>query len=338
MQKKIINLVTYVLTFGLCIFLIWYSFKDLTAEQIDKIKFAVSKANYILLLPILIMGVISHWSRAVRWRYLMEPLGMQPSIANTFFAVMIGYITNLMLPRAGEVIKCSILAKYEKTPVDKLVGTIIAERAFDMLCLVLIFVLTFLVQIDLATDYTQTLISKMNHNQNGEKSYTSYIVLACIVLVSILLYAFRKTIGKIAFFQKLKSVFQNILSGILSFKDMRNKKGFILHTFLIWAMYLGMIVLGFQSISETNMLGYKTGLSVLSFGSIGMIVTPGGLGAYPLIVQEIVSLYLVNDSEGIISKAISWIIWLVPTVITILLGIISLILIPFYNRNKHASQ
>jgi cytochrome c-type biogenesis protein CcmH/NrfF len=112
---------------------------------------------------------------------------------------------------------------------------------------------------------------------------------------------------------------------------MKNKKGFIFHTLLIWSLYLGMILLGFQSIQETSMLGYKTGLSVLSFGSLGMIATPGGMGAYTLLVDEIVSLYGI---EKVMSLAISWIIWLVPTIIILLGGSVSLLLLPFLNNRK----
>jgi glycosyltransferase 2 family protein len=332
MNKKLINLIVYTFTFGLCAFLIWLSVKDLKPEDITRIKYAVSKANYFLLLPIILMGIISHWSRAMRWRILMEPLDMFPGIVNVFFAVMIGYLTNLLLPRFGEVVKCTILAKYEKTPADKLVGTIITERAFDFLCLLIILFLTIIVQVDLANSYLQTLLTKFN--SNGTSSTLSKILILGIpILIILLTFIFRKQLGQNAFIQKIKKVFINILTGIMSFKNMSNKSGFIFHTILIWSMYLGMIVLGFQSIQETNQLGFKTSLSVLSFGSFGMIATPGGMGAYTLLVDEIVQLYGI---EKAISVAISWIIWLVPTVIILLTGIFSLIVLPIYNSKKNA--
>ncbi|MBK7691667.1 MAG: flippase-like domain-containing protein [Bacteroidetes bacterium] len=332
MPKKIINIVTYLLTLGLCAFLIWLSVKDLNGDDIAKIKAAVGKANYLLLVPILIMGFVSHWSRAVRWKYLMEPLDLFPSTANTLFAVMIGYLANLAFPRLGEVLKCTILSKYEKIPADKLVGTIIAERAFDMLCLLILFVLTFVVQIDLAWEYMQSLIQRFQQKE-GSSGNGGTIILAVMVLLIVLAVLFRKKIGGLAFIVKIKQVFANILSGILSFKNMKNKKGFVFHTILIWSMYMGMIMIGFYSIEETSMLTYKTGFSVLSFGSVGMIVTPGGIGAYTLLVEEIVSLYGI---EKAISVAISWIIWLVPTFIILVGGAISLILLPIYNKKRDA--
>lgn len=331
MSKKIINLVTYVLTFGLCAFLIWYSLKDLRPEDIAKIKFSLRKAKYLLLIPIVLMGLLSHWSRAVRWKYLMEPLGMRPATRNAFFAVMIGYLANMFLPRLGELIKCTVLSRYEKIPADKLVGTIITERIFDMLCLLLIFVLTILVQTDLAAQYLHDLNEKFHQSSGGGHNMVVLAVLGALVLV---LFLFRKRIANFHVMQRLRQMLKNVVSGIMSFQRMKKKKEFLFHTLFIWSMYFGMILLGFQSIEETSMLGYKTSLSVLSFGSVGMIATPGGMGAYTLLVEEIVKLYGIDD---VISLAISWIIWLVPTIIILFGGLSSLLLLPILNsKTKHA--
>ena len=330
MPKKILSYVTYLLTLGLGIFLIWLSLKGLQAQDLELIKDAVSKANFWLLIPILIMGFISHWSRAVRWKYLMEPLSLSPSTSNAFFAVMIGYLANLAFPRLGEVLKCTILAKYEKIPADKLIGTIIAERAFDMLCLLIIFFLTFIVQIDFAKELLGGLSSKNGTEGSGNLFY--YLIAGFIVLA--ILFALRHRIANLAIFRKIREVAKNVLSGIMSFRKMKHKKEFVFHTILIWGMYMGMIVLGFQSIAATSHLGVNAGFSVLSFGSVGMIVTPGGLGAYTGLVEKIVSLYGVEKAFAV---AISWIIWLVPTLIIIIGGGISMILLPFYNqKTKHA--
>ncbi|HMN32722.1 MAG TPA: lysylphosphatidylglycerol synthase transmembrane domain-containing protein [Chitinophagaceae bacterium] len=315
----------------MCAFLIWLTVKDLNQEDIQKIKFSISQAKYLLLIPIIIMGFVSHWSRAVRWKYLIESLDFHPKTMNTFFAVMVGYLANLAFPRLGEVLKCTILARYEKIPADKLVGTIIAERAFDMLCLVILFIVTFLVQIDLAAHYFNELISRFN--QNSDSSFLKmYWLLGALVLLILLLFIFKSYIKNSNVFKKVENIIQNILSGILSFKNMKNQKGFVFHTVLIWAMYFGMIQLGFYSIGETSVLTYKTAFSVLSFGSVGMILTPGGIGAYTLLVQEIISLYGI---ENAFSVAISWIIWLVPTIIILIGGTLSLIFLPIYNKIKN---
>lgn len=324
------TIITYALTFGLCAFLVWFSVKDLTPEQITAIKDAVSKGNFKLLIPIVVMGVLSHWSRAVRWKYLMQPLGYKPSTTNTMLAIMIGYLANLALPRFGEVLKCTILAKYEKVPVDKLVGTIITERAFDVVCLLLLFVITFVIQINFSIDYLHSLIVKYNNQPQGQ--HVMRIVFILLVLMAGVLFLIRKKIAQSSVYQKVVTIIKNIWSGVMSFRTMENKAGFLFHTVFIWAMYFGMIMVGFQCLEATQGLGIKPSFSVLSFGSIGMIATPGGIGAYTLIVNEIVQLYGVDK---IYSNAISWIIWLVPAAIVIVGGALSLIILPIYNKQKH---
>ncbi|HNB82381.1 MAG TPA: lysylphosphatidylglycerol synthase transmembrane domain-containing protein [Chitinophagaceae bacterium] len=332
MSKRVLNLVTWLLTFGLCGLLIWLSVKDITDADIEKIRYSLKYARYYLLIPIIAMGLLSHWSRAVRWKYLMEPMGLQPKTRNAFFAVLIGYLANLGLPRFGEVVKCTLLARYEKIPADKLIGTIITERAFDVVCLLLIFAITFLVQAGLAADYLQDLFHRF---QSNEHSGQSWIMLGSILGIFLLIFLFRKKIASTLLFKKLQAMVRNIVEGVMSFRQMKRKKEFLFHTLFIWSLYLGMIVLGFKSIPETSVLGFKAGFSVLSFGSIGMIVTPGGMGAYTLLVNEIVSLYGIGKAMSI---AISWIIWLVPTLIIIAGGIVALILLPLLHNKKQYGQ
>src|SRR4051812_3313464 len=135
MNKKILSYLQYVFFLALAIFLVWWSIRKIPAEGWVTIRHSLANANYWLILPVMISLLLSHYSRARRWKILMEPLGYKPRMANTYLAVLIGYFANLAVPRLGEVLKCTILARYEKVPADKLVGTIVAERAFDVLCL-----------------------------------------------------------------------------------------------------------------------------------------------------------------------------------------------------------
>lgn len=331
MPRIVKTIITYLITFGLCAFLLWFSVKDLSSDDLHQIRSAISQANFVLLIPIVVMGILSHWSRAVRWKYLMEPLGYKPKTSNTMFAIMVGYFANLGLPRFGEVLKCTILSRYEKIPADKLVGTIITERAFDVVCLLMLFVVTFLIQIQFSLDYLHSLLNKM---KQGEGSHTVLYVMVVVFILSIItLFLFRKQLNRMPLFQKIKGVVKNIWSGVMSFRTMKNKPGFLFHTVFIWSMYGGMILLGFQCLHATKILGIAPSFSVLSFGSIGMIATPGGIGAYTLIVNEIVQLYGIDK---IYSNAISWIIWLVPTAILVVGGIVSLILLPVINKAHDA--
>ncbi|RYG26215.1 MAG: flippase-like domain-containing protein, partial [Chitinophagaceae bacterium] len=137
MNKKIKTLLQYLFFFCLGFFFVWLSVKDINKEEWLQIRYAIENARYYLIIPVFIILGLGHYVRALRWRLLMEPLGYHPKKANTFFAVMIGYLANQGVPRLGEVLKCTVLAKYEKIPADKLVGTIILERLIDAVTLLI---------------------------------------------------------------------------------------------------------------------------------------------------------------------------------------------------------
>src|SRR6516165_1362230 len=179
MNKKLISLLQYFFFAALAAFFVWLSLKDLDREKWRQLKAALDRAHYWLLIPVLLLLLLSHWLRALRWRQLMEPLGYKPRKVNTFLAVIIGYFVNLGAPRLGEVLKCTILARYEKVPAHKLVGTIVAERAFDVICLLTVFGLTFIFQFDIISSLFQTSIYPFFQNKSGRLSYArlAYIVL-----------------------------------------------------------------------------------------------------------------------------------------------------------------
>ncbi len=145
-----------------------FSFLWLTLRKSDwnAIIADLSGAKYIYLIPAVLMLLVSHFIRALRWKILMEPLGYKPTTLNTFLAVMIGYWANLAVPRLGEVLKCTILAKYEKVPADKLVGTIVAERAIDVLSLIIINAYHYFFAIQYHRSFFRTNIQQVLYIKN----------------------------------------------------------------------------------------------------------------------------------------------------------------------------
>src|SRR3712207_5537570 len=141
MKKSILTILQYLFFLGLGVLFVWLTVKDISSDDWAHILTSLKEARHWLILPVLLLLLLSHYSRALRWKILMEPLGYRPSTFNTFAAVMIGYLVNAGVPRLGEVVKCTILARYEKVRADKLVGTIVMERAVDVVCLGVVFLL-----------------------------------------------------------------------------------------------------------------------------------------------------------------------------------------------------
>ncbi len=335
MNKKLSSWLQTLFFLGLAIFLVWWSIGKISTDEWQQMKAALRRTNYWLLAPVAVALLASHYSRAMRWKILMEPLGYHPRNTNTYFAVLIGYFANLLVPRLGEVLKCTLLARYEKIPADKLIGTIVAERAFDLICLVLVFAITIFSQIDIIGAFTIGLFKNMISGADAAPDYRRLALLLTVLLL--LLAAGRFLFRKFAqhtVLLKIKKVLHGIWEGLTSVRHVKKKGWFFFHSVLIWFLYLASIRLGFYAMQDTQSFGWLPSFSVLSLGSVGMIVTQGGIGAYPILVQETLALYGLDPNIG---RAFGWLLWLAQSVLIVVAGGLAFLLLPLVNPSKPAA-
>ncbi|MDP4129583.1 MAG: lysylphosphatidylglycerol synthase transmembrane domain-containing protein [Bacteroidota bacterium] len=334
MKKAILTTLQYIFFALLAVFFVWLSIRGLDHEKWEQLKKAMDKARYWLLIPVFSLLLLSHWIRALRWRQLMEPMGYHPARLNAFFAVMIGYFVNLGAPRLGEVVKCTILARYEKVPAQKLVGTIVAERAFDVICLLLVFGLTFVFQFNTVSALVHSYVYPAFQNKNGQTAYHKIVIVAISLIVFfILLKILFSRFGHINLIQKLRNILTGVWHGLISVRALKNKPLFFAYTFIIWFLYLLSTWCGFFAIDETSRLTLADALTVLAMGSVGMILSPGGIGAYALLVMETVALY--NIPKEPYGQALGWLLWFGQFLSFVIFGVVSFILLPRVNRNNH---
>lgn len=332
MKKKIITIAKYLFFLGLGIFLVWWSIKDLNKEQESQIKTALRQANYLLFIPVFFILILSHFIRSLRWRLLIEPLGHNPKVSNTFFAVMIGYLANQAVPRLGEVLKCTVLTRYEKIPADKLIGTIILERIIDVLSLLLVFITTLVIQPDI---YSQLIDAFFNSKPGEEKKEVSGYLIAggilgvLIIITAIWLYVKKKKPADIILI--IKKIIRSIIEGISSVRHLKKRGLFIFYTLSIWFLYLAGGYIGFYAMQETQQYGIKESFSILSAGSVGMIATPGGIGAYPFLIEKTMMLYGLQQGFAL---AFGWLLWMAQTGVILIGGLFSFTAIPYLNKKK----
>lgn len=325
----------YLFFFILGIFFVWLSVKNINYENWEQIKDAVANGRKWVIIPVIFMLLLAHYSRAMRWKLLMEPLGYQPSNFNAFAAVMIGYLVNAAVPRLGEVFKCTLLARYEKAKVDKLIGTILIERAVDVVFLVFVFLLAIFLQGNIFGQFLKNLLTKFFHDKTGNLSQTKLLIGTGISLIIILLFYFiLKKFGHIDVVAKVKLFIKNIMHGLSSIRYLQHKGLFLFHSVLIWSMYLLASTAGLFALKETQHLGILGGISALAIGTVGIILTPNGIGAYPLLIAQLMGLYGLNpDTTG---NASGWLMWSAQTFIIIVGGLICFILISRVNKvNKN---
>jgi hypothetical protein len=248
---------------------------------------------------------------------------------------MAGYLANSAVPRLGELLKCTMLAKYEKLKADKLIGTIILERSFDLFCYLIFICITFLIQMETIGNYLQHELNLFS-NKNGwgliiKLTLVLIIFLALIFSLRYLLIKYPK--NKII--QSTHLIISGVLDGIKSIRSISSVRLFLMHTLFIWLMYLGQIYIGFKAMEGTHLLGIPAACSVLTLATLAMIVTPGGLGSFPFFVMQTLTLYNIETVQG---KAFGWIMWGASTSIVIVIGFVSLILLPYLNRKEREVQ
>ena len=328
MKKHLSSILKFAISLGIGIALVYWSLSKITTEQKQQIYQSFKEAKYNWLYVLIFFGLASNFFRAQRWRLLLKPLGYFPGYWNTFFAVMIMFFANLAFPRLGEVMRCTILYKYEKVPVEKSLGTMVLERIIDLVCILLIGLIIVIIDYDRFYNFLyDNLLSKINP--------TKYLIILAVffAIAAIGYYIIRKKgIDKKQnlFFDKLKGLIQ----GIVSIKDLENKWEFIFHTIAIWACYILMPYFGFKALSETAELGLMPSTASVFFGGFAMVATQGGIGAYQIVVQKVLALYNISDVAGF---SYGWLSWSVQTFFVIIGGILSLISLAIINKNSEKS-
>ena len=331
MKKKLFSVLQYILFLGIGVFLTWWQLDKLTSSEWIQFKQSLVNANYIVLVPVFILTILGHISRAVRWKILIEPLGYKPAVSNTFYATMCGYFANTFLPRAGEILRCTLLGRYERIPVTKLFGTILLERVFDLICYFLIIVITFLIQIETVNSFITDNFKQLT----TQHSVPIWAIIVIFLVLAILMFiAIKKILKKNKQHRlviKLQGIFIGLKEGFSTILHLRKRKKFIAHTIFIWTTYLLQIYIGFSALSETSSLPIGAAFSVLSLATLAMIVSPGGLGAFPVAVQQVLLIY------GLSNISFGWLMWGVTTGIVIVVGMLSFGLLIYQNKNVKAS-
>ena len=301
------------------IVIIYYQFTTLTASDLDKIKISFLKADYFYVLLSLIVALLGYWSRAYRWKYALQHLGYQTKFHNDLMTVCVSYLVNLTIPRSGEISRAALLKKYEKVPFDKAFGTVVAERIVDMIIFLLFVIVGFVSQFD--TIYTFLLEKNL---QFETLLWVSLIgLLLFILFIIIWIYAEWKII------LKLKQKLSGLIEGMQSILKMKDKWSYLFHSFFIWFSYLLMFYVTIFALPETENITFDVVIMGFIFGTLAVGFTNGGLGAYPLAIAMIFSLYGISNDIGV---AFGWLIWTSQTLLTIFLGLLSYLLLPILNK------
>ena len=320
-MKKLYHNLKIIFPPFLGIFFIYLSVVMTSDEERKLIISYITNADLKYIISAIVFGILSHLSRAFRWKFLLNPLGYYPRFINSILAVLVSYIANLGIPRSGEILRATTLSNYEKIPFEKLFGTIIAERLIDFIILLSLIFLTLSLQFESIWEILR------------EKTFDLQKLIAVIFILSLIFFGLKKFLVKnnSKILIKIKAFIEGLIEGIMSIKNMPYKLAFATHTIFIWTMYFSMFYIIKWTIPEMQNLQIIQMLPSFVIGGLTLTATNGGIGIYPLSVAMTLSSFGISNESGL---AFGWIVWTSQTLMIIFFGSLSFFILPLVNRKK----
>jgi len=324
MKAKLFSTLKYLFFLGIGLSVLFFVFKD---KDLEKMFVDLKNAEYKWLVFSMIFGYAAYLFRALRWLLLLETMNYKTSANHATQAVAAGYFANIIFPRAGELVRCTSLYKVTGIPVNKLFGTILLERAIDVVLLLICICLSFVLKFEELSSFFGAVF---NSSSSGEITLGKLIFIVCLIGTPVGVYLRRKTLKKTLLFQKILSLVLGVKEGFQTAFYMKQKGLFTVYTLLIWLMYLLMTYVCFYSIPETTHLTLADGLYITVIGGLGMVVpVQGGLGPYHAAVTlGIVSIGL-SETTG---ATLAVLIHSAQSIMIIITGIIAAIVLSFAKR------
>ena len=204
-RKKLINILKYVLGFGLGIGLLVMAMLNVDFEKVSGY---FAKANYLWVGLALMVAMLSHWFRALRWKMLLDAAGYPSKTSNLFASIMVGYMVNQALPRAGEISRATLASRTEKVPFSTSMGTIVTDRIFDLIILGSLVATIFALEFDHIVNIMETAFQASDEGggkEEGGGSWIKWVIIAIPVLMVLAYFVFRKKIRASGLEAKIKN-------------------------------------------------------------------------------------------------------------------------------------
>ena len=318
MSKKLKSYIKILLPISIGIFCIFFSFRNISFTDFSKYFYEI---NYSWVFVGIFLGALSHISRSYRWKYLIEPLGYKLGFINSVLAVFSAYLINYTIPRAGDIARATMISKYEKIPLDKTLGTVVAERAVDVISILTIITTGLIFEFNKISEKLISLI------ENTEIS----IIIIYVGVIILILFVSNRVLKKSKYYKSILNFFLGIIEGLTIIFKMKKRVPFILHTIFIWLMYVLMFWATSMAFFELHEVAFYQFMISFTLAAISIMLSNGGIGIYPLAVEESLGWYGVQSTTGL---AFGWVSWLSQTMMVIIFGGLSLFILPFINRKK----
>ena len=301
MSPKLKQAIQVSVSLGIAIWIFWLLYRDI---ELTSLKQQILASNWFWIFLSLGIAWFGYWIRGWRWSLLIrEDNTLKVSPHRAYHAVMVGYLVNLLVPRAGEVARCGVLTRSNQISLGHILGTVILERSVDLLFLVSTIFLAFLVETQLFISLANQLIDL--HSLGQKILQNLPMMLGGIAVFVLLIYFIFQRFRNRGIINKLQAFFRQMASGIKSIQSLENPFGFWASSVLIWIIYFLTMYTVSLGIQSTANLTPGEVLLVMVMGSIGMIApVQGGIGTFHALVAYILIQFGVSENDGKIFAAI----------------------------------
>lgn len=337
MNRAIRNILQYLLFLLFGIFLVWLSFRKVSAEELIQ---GLRQANYFWILVASLFAILAHIVRAMRWNLLISQMNFKTRTSTTFHALMVGYMANTAVPRLGEFMRCGVLSRREKISFNALFGTVISERLFDLIFLILFLLVVVLGQWQLAGNFVHELLAPVALKLRSNSQTISLVLLALsIAFISGigLIWKKRRKVKKLPGYNRMHDIIVSVTLGIRTIERMKQKWLFLLYTLFIWFFYALMMYFPLRMLPETASLGFMVAVTLLAIGTLGIVApVPGGIGAYHFIgLAVLTQIYDISHSTAASYVTITH---AAQTVLNVGVGAIGYLMLFFFNRKPPLNE
>lgn len=280
------------------------------------------------LLAVMAAFTVSNVFRALRWQMLLEPMGYKTRFSNGLLTILLGYFANLGFPRMGEVVRAGSLARYEKIPLEKVMGTLVMDRLMDVVCLALVVGLAFLFEGDVLLQFINQHRSDSAGQSGGH--WMLYLLIAGFVVLAIA-FLLRKQILHLAIVQKVLRLIHGFWEGLKSVLQLKNPPLFIIYSLGIWLMFYLQCYFNLKAFPPTASLDPGAALMVFVFGTLGFVIpSPGGMGTFHALCIAGLALYGISGSDAFSYANIAF--FAIQIFYNLIAGVTALVLLPWLNK------
>ena len=305
MKEKVGKILKYLISAALAVVMLWFSFRDVEWGEFVA---GLQDCRWWFVILSMVAGAFAFWLRAVRWGLLLQPVDPSITRLTAFNGINIGNISNFVLPRIGEFVRCGVISRNSKdgkATYDKVLGTVVLERGWELLVMLLMLAIVVVGGFDRFGGF---FVDQIWNPMSERFSFSLWwVVVSGLAIVAASVYLIVRFKDSSRFCAKVAGVFSGIIQGFTSCFRMEKKWLFLAYTVFIWMTYWAMAACTVWSAPFLEDLDLTDALFLSLIGGVGFAVpVPGGIGAFHFVIGLALSVvYGIPMETGIIYATIS---------------------------------